>query len=218
MREVYDALAPSTGADSPDAASAGKRALRNAALDLIAAGAPAEGAALASAQFRSANNMTDQIGALAVLSHIPGEARETALDSFFRAHASDALVTRQMVRPAGDDPEEETLPRVRRLMSHHAFSMNNPNRLRSLIGSFANGNPTRFNAPDGSGYDLLVETVLAVDGVNPQVAARLLAAFRSWRSLEPGRRAAAEAALQRVASQPSLSADVRDIVQRSLGR
>jgi aminopeptidase N len=217
LRAVYDALAPS-GAYSPDAASAGRRALRNATLDLIAAGAPADGAALASAQFRSANNMTDQIGALSVLSHIPGEARETALDSFFRAHASDALVIDKWFALQATIPEEETLARVRRLMSHHAFSMNNPNRLRSLVGSFANGNPTRFNAPDGSGYDLLVEIVLGVDGVNPQVAARLLAAFRSWRSLEPGRRAAAEAALQRVAAQSSLSADVRDIVQRSLGR
>jgi aminopeptidase N len=96
--------------------------------------------------------------------------------------------------------------------------MNNPNRLRALIGSFANGNPTRFNAPDGSGYDLLVETVLEMDARNPQVAARLLGAFRSWRSLEPGRRAAAEVALNRVAEKASLSADVRDIVQRSLGK
>jgi aminopeptidase N len=217
LRQVYDALAPA-GAYSPDSTSAGRRALRNAALDLIAAGSPAAGTALASAQFRSANNMTDQIGALAVLSHLPGEARETALDSFFRAHASDALVIDKWFALQATIPEAETLARVRRLMTHHAFSMNNPNRLRSLVGSFANGNPTRFNAPDGSGYDLLVETVLEVDGQNPQVAARLLAAFRSWRSLELGRRAVAEAALQRVAAQSSLSADVRDIVQRSLGR
>ncbi|MDB5642551.1 MAG: pepN [Hyphomicrobiales bacterium] len=216
LRHVYDGLAPS-GAYSPDAASAGRRALRNAALDLIAAGAPAEGAALASAQFRGANNMTDQIGALAVLSHLPGEARETALDSFFRAHAVDALVIDKWFALQAMIPEPETLERVRGLMSHHAFSMNNPNRLRALIGSFANGNPTRFNAPDGSGYDLLVETVLEMDSRNPQVAARLLAAFRSWRSLEPGRRAVAESALQRVSAKASLSPDVRDIVQRSLG-
>jgi aminopeptidase N len=102
-------------------------------------------------------------------------------------------------------------------MNHHAFSLTNPNRLRSLIGAFATGNLTRFNAADGSGYDLLVETVIAVDPKNPQVAARLLAAFRSWRSLESGRKALAEAALQRVAAVQDLSADVRDIAQRSLG-
>jgi aminopeptidase N len=153
-----------------------------------------------------------------VLSQLPGEARETALDSFFRAHAVDALVIDKWFALQAMIPEEETLARIRALMSHHAFSMNNPNRLRALIGSFANGNPTRFNAPDGSGYDLLVETVLEMDARNPQVAARLLGAFRSWRSLEPGRRAAAEAALNRVAEKASLSADVRDIVQRSLGK
>jgi aminopeptidase N len=215
LRSVYDAL-DEARAYSPDAASAGRRALRNASLDLIAAADPAQGGQLATAQFRTSNNMTDQIGALAVLSLIPGEAREQALDSFFRAHADDALVIDKWFALQATIPEAETLARVRRLMGHHAFSMTNPNRLRSLVGSFASGNQTRFNAIDGSGYDLLVETVIAVDPKNPQVAARLLGAFRSWRLLEPARRAMAEAALKRVALQPDLSADVRDIVERSL--
>ena len=213
---VYHALAM-TQAYSPDAASAGRRALRNAALDLLAAGAPQAGAQLASAQFRAANNMTDQIGALNVLALIPGDAREAALDSFFRSHASDPLVIDKWFALQAMIPEEATLARVKRLMNHHAFLLTNPNRLRSLIGAFATGNLTRFNAADGSGYDLLVETVIAVDPKNPQVAARLLAAFRSWRSLESGRKALAEAALQRVAAVQDLSADVRDIAQRSLG-
>ena len=216
LERVYHALAM-TQAYSPDAASAGRRALRNAALDLLAAGAPQAGAQLASAQFRAANNMTDQIGALNVLALIPGDAREAALDSFFRSHASDPLVIDKWFALQAMIPEEATLARVKRLMNHHAFSLTNPNRLRSLIGAFATGNLTRFNAADGSGYDLLVETVIAVDPKNPQVAARLLAAFRSWRSLESGRKALAEAALQRVAAVQDLSADVRDIAQRSLG-
>ena len=216
LERVYHELGH-TQAYSPDAVHAGRRALRNATLDLIAAGAPNKGVQLAAEQFRAANNMTDQIGALNVLSLIPGDAREAALDSFFRAHASDPLVTDKWFAIQAMIPEEATLVRVKRLMNHHAFSLTNPNRLRSLIGAFATGNLTRFNAADGSGYDLLVETVIAVDPKNPQVAARLLAAFRSWRSLEPGRRAFAEAALQRVAAVKDLSADVRDIAQRSLG-
>ena len=215
LRRAYDALVI-RGAYSPDAASAGRRALRNAALDLIAAGDPAIGAELADAQFRAANNMTDQIGALSVLSHIPGDAREAALDAFFRSHASDALVVDKWFALQATIPEAGTLARVRGLMNHHAFSMTNPNRLRSLIGSFASGNQTQFNAADGGGYDLLVETVMAVDPKNPQIAARLLAAFRSWKSLEPKRRALAESALRQVAEQPALSPDVRDIVERSL--
>ena len=216
LHQVWHALA-STHAYSPDAASAGRRALRNAALDLLAAGNPDQGSLLASEQFHSANNMTDRMGALSVLSLIPGEAREAALDSFFRAHAGDPLVIDKWFALQAMIPEEATLGRIKRLMQHHAFSLTNPNRLRSLIGAFATGNLTRFNAADGSGYDLLVETVMAVDPKNPQVAARLLAAFRSWRSLEAGRRAFAEAALKRVAAVDNLSADVRDIAQRSLG-
>jgi aminopeptidase N len=101
-------------------------------------------------------------------------------------------------------------------MSHHAFSMSNPNRLRSLIGTLANANPTQFNAADGRGYALLADVVLEMDSRNAQIAARLLVAFKTWRSLEPGRRAHAEAQLLRIGGQETLSADVRDIVTRSL--
>ncbi len=94
--------------------------------------------------------------------------------------------------------------------------MSNPNRLRALVGTFAVANQTQFNAADGSGYAFLAEIVIALDPKNPQVAARLLGAFRSWRTFEAGRRNQAEAALRRVAAVGSLSSDVRDIVERSL--
>jgi aminopeptidase N len=100
-------------------------------------------------------------------------------------------------------------------MQHPAFLMSNPNRLRSLIGSFAS-NPTQFHALDGSGYAFLASIVTMLDQKNPQVAARLLGAFRSWRTMEARRRAVAEAALQKVAALTTLSPDVRDIVDRSL--
>ncbi len=101
-------------------------------------------------------------------------------------------------------------------MTHHAFSLSNPNRVRALIGGFS-ANATQFNRADGAGYDLLCEIVLTLDPTNPQIAARLLTALRSWRSLEPVRQAKAEAALRRIVGQPDLSTDVRDIVTRSLG-
>ena len=215
LRDAYEELA-SDEAFSPNAASAGRRAMRNAALDLYAVGDSAEGALLAKQQFDSANNMTDRFAALAVISHIPGSDRETALDAFFKAHAQDALVIDKWFALQAMIPESATYDRVLRLMKHPTFSMGNPNRLRSLIGVFATANPTQFNAPDGRGYDLVANVVLEIDPRNPQVAARLLSAFRSWRTLEPGRRAKAQAALQRVANTSGLSADVTDIVQRSL--
>ena len=113
-------------------------------------------------------------------------------------------------------PGRGTLDRVRALTGHPAFSFANPNRVRSLIGNFAAANHTEFNRPDGAGYDFVADAVLDLDKRNPQVAARLLSAFRSWRVLEPGRRAKAEAALRRVAAGPSLSPDVADIVNRCL--
>ena len=88
--------------------------------------------------------------------------------------------------------------------------------MRALIGAFAMSNQKEFNRADGAGYDFLVDTVFALDSKNPQVAARLLSALKSWRVLEPARRALAEASLRRVAAQPSLSRDVNDIVERAL--
>ena len=201
--------------DALDAIGAGRRALRNAVLDLCVAGDPDMGAELAMRQFQSAHNMTDQFGALAILSLVQGDRREKALDTFYRGHASDPLVIDKWFALQAQIPERGVIDRVRELMRHHAFSYTNPNRLRSLIGSFA-GNLTQFHAADGRGYDLLASVVLDLDPKNPQVAARLLVAFRTWRSMEAQRRSHAEAALKRVAATQGLSADVRDIVDRSI--
>ena len=113
-------------------------------------------------------------------------------------------------------PEAGTLDRVRRLTRSHAFNFSTPNRVYALIGGFANANPTGFNAPDGAGYAFVADVVLQLDGSNPQVAARLLSSFRSWRNLEPGRRALARASLEKIAGQDKLSPDVRDLVARAL--
>jgi aminopeptidase N len=100
-------------------------------------------------------------------------------------------------------------------MSHHSFSFSNPNRVRALVGGFA-ANQTQFNRADGAGYAFLAEVVLRLDPTNPQIAARLLSALRSWRSFEPKRQERAEATLRRIAAEPGLSADLSDIVTRSL--
>jgi aminopeptidase N len=113
-------------------------------------------------------------------------------------------------------PAAETLARVRALLDHPAFSIANPNRVRSLVGSFAGGNQTQFNRADGAGYEFLAGFVIDLDRRNPQTAARLLVSFRSWRALEPKRRALAERALRRVAEVADLSTDTRDIVTRTL--
>ena len=214
LAQIYDKLFDA-GPFSPDARSAGRRALRNLSLAMLTAGREPGGVERAQRQFAEANNMTERFAALAALATIPGEAREHALESFWRAHADDALILDKWFALQAQIPEKETLERVRGLMAHHSFSLSNPNRVRALIGGFA-ANQTQFNRADGLGYELLAEVVLKLDPSNPQIAARLLSALRSWRSFEPKRQEKAEATLRRIAAQAGLSADLGDIVTRSL--
>ncbi|TPL49494.1 aminopeptidase N [Mesorhizobium sp. B2-4-6] len=212
---LYESLAEK-GPFSPDAASAGRRALRNILLDYLSL-LPG-GAGLAARHFTAATNMTDRAAALAVLAHRhPGTAEaEEALAAFEARYRSDALVLDKWFQIQAGVPGERTVDKVRELMRHPAFSIANPNRVRSLIGTFSSANQTGFHRPDGEGYRFFAETVLEVEKRNPQVAARLATALRSWRSLEPGRQAKARQALLDMAKAENLSADLRDIVERTL--
>jgi len=202
---------------SPDAVSAGRRALKNVCLDLLAATGEPSAIALAVQQYEAADNMTDRMAALATLSLHDRPERAAAIEDFYRRFETDPLVVDKWFSLQAMIPEPGTLARVRSLTAHAAFSFTNPNRLRALIGAFAQANQSQFNRADGAGFAFVADTVLALDQKNPQVAARLLSAFKSWRALEPGRRARAEAALKRVAARDGLSRDVSDIVTRSLG-
>jgi len=200
----------------PDAVSAGRRALKNICLDLLAAAGEASAIVLARRQYAAADNMTDRMAALSTLSLHDVPERAECLDDFYRRYETDPLVIDKWFSLQAMIPETATLDRVRTLTAHPSFSFANPNRVRSLIGAFAQANPTQFNRPDGAGYRFVADTVLTLDARNPQVAARLLSAFKSWRALEASRQAKAEAELKRVAEVPTLSSDVKDIVQRSL--
>ncbi|MFY9837295.1 MAG: aminopeptidase N [Xanthobacteraceae bacterium] len=200
----------------PDAQNAGRRALKNVCLSLLATTASAEAIARAFAQYRAADNMTDRMAALETLATHDRPERTDALADFYRRYADDPLVIDKWFALQAMIPEPATLDRVRALTKHAAFSAGNPNRIRALIGAFAQGNHTQFNRRDGAGYDFVADFVLKLDPKNPQVAARLMGAFRSWRALEAERRQRAEATLRRVAAAPSLSRDVNDIVARTL--
>ena len=106
---------------------------------------------------------------------------------------------------------------IRELMQHSAFSLKNPNRARSLIFSFCNGNPSNFHASDGSGYGFWAEQVIALDALNPQVAARLARSMDRWRKYAPALRDKMQAALTRVANAPRLSRDLKEVITKSLG-
>jgi aminopeptidase N len=215
--EHYRRLSES-GPYRPDAASAGRRALRNTCLDLLVATRLPEAISIAARQYEAADNMTDRMAALSTLSLCDVPQRTAALEDFYIRYADDPLVIDKWLTLQAIIPERATLDRVKALTEHRAFSFANPNRVRALIHAFALANQKEFNRADGSGYDFIVDTVLTLDPRNPQLAARLVSALRNWRMLEPMRRARAEAALQRVVRARSLSPDVDDIVQRALAQ
>jgi aminopeptidase N len=202
----------------PDAASAGRRMLRNTCLDLLAATRRPETISLAIRQYQAADNMTDRMAALSALSLCDVPERAAALDDFYARYADDPLIVDKWLTLQATIPEPATLDRVKALTSHRAFSFANPNRVRALIHAFALANQKEFNRADGAGYQFIVDTVLALDPKNPQLAARLVSALKNWRMLEPVRRERAEVALRRVATAPSLSPDVDDIVRRALAK
>ncbi|MGB6937391.1 MAG: aminopeptidase N [Xanthobacteraceae bacterium] len=206
----------SSGPYRPDAQSTGRRSLKNICLDLLAMTERDDAIARVFAQYRDADNMTDRMAALDTLSQHDRPERKQAFEDFYKRYADDPLIIDKWLSLQAAIPEAATLDRVKALTVHPAFSVANPNRVRALIGSFAQVNHTQFNRADGKGFDFVADFVLALDPKNPQVAARLMGAFRSWRALEAKRRGRTEATLRRIVATPSLSRDVQDIVARTL--
>ncbi len=211
------------GAYSPDADSMAKRALRNLALGYLADSGDADMQALAEHHYQQSDNMTDRFAALSALVNSFAPGREHALADFYERFENDALVIDKwfslqgMQRgEVGPHAGKRTIDTVRALMEHPAFNLRNPNRARSLIFSFCSGNPAQFHAEDGSGYVFWADQVLALDAINPQVAARLARVMDRWQKYEIPLRDRMRAALERVAASSTLSRDVREIVSKSL--
>ncbi len=193
----------------------GQRSLRNAALSLLAARGKSEDVARALKHFQTAKNLTDEIGGLAVMADVRGPERMAAFDRFYDRWKGDHIVIDHWFAYQAASSLPGTLGTVRKLLTHPLMSLQNPNKVRTLIGAFA-ANPTAFNRKDGSGYAFVAEKCLEIDRFNPQLAARLATAFRSWRTLESGRRKLAEQALKRMAKSKALSRDAYEMVSRML--
>ena len=203
------------GAYRTDALSAGKRALKNCALDYLAELDDASVHDLAQHQFDHANNMTDRIAALNALINTSAPGKHAALASFYQEFDTEPLVIdKWFVLQA--TARSTDVAAVRQLMRHPAFTLTNPNRARSLIFSFCNSNPAQFHAADGSGYAFWAEQVIALNSINPQVAARLARTLDRWRKFAPVQQAHMRAALQQVAAAPALSNDVLEVITKAL--
>ncbi|WP_151636013.1 aminopeptidase N [Noviherbaspirillum aerium] len=203
------------GTYSPDPESAGKRGLKNLALSYVMELDDGDAHALAQSQYDNANNMTDRIAALSALVNSNAPGRQAALASFYEDFKQEALVVDKWFSLQAMARNTDVAA-VRELMNHPAFSLKNPNRARSLIFSFCNGNPAQFHAPDGSGYEFWADQVIALNTLNPQVAARLARSLDRWRKYAPELQDRMRAALQRVAATKSLSKDVHEVITKSL--
>ena len=203
------------GAYSPDAASAGRRALKNVALSYLAELDDEEALALARQQDEDANNMTDRLAALSAILNSAAPGKSEALQRFYTEFEQEALVIDKWftLQATARNADVNT---VRTLTEHPAFTLKNPNRARSLIFSFCNGNPSAFHALDGNGYAFWAEQVIALNGSNPQVAARLARSLDRWRKYTPALQEKMRLALQQVAGTPKLSRDVAEVITKAL--
>ncbi|HJV73096.1 MAG TPA: DUF3458 domain-containing protein, partial [Noviherbaspirillum sp.] len=199
----------------PDPESTGKRGLKNLALSYLLELDDADTHLIAQTQYDNANNMTDRIAALSALVNSSAPGREEALAGFYADFEHEALVIDKWFSLQAMARTTD-VKAVRTLMKHPAFTLKNPNRARSLLFSFCNGNPSQFHAIDGSGYAFWAEQVVALDALNPQVAARLARSLDRWRKYAPALQLKMQAALQQVANAKSLSKDVLEVVTKSL--
>ncbi|HYG26614.1 MAG TPA: aminopeptidase N [Caulobacteraceae bacterium] len=204
------------GEFSADAQSAGRRALRNAALDLLSADRHSENIARAVGHFEAAANMTDAIGGLMALMNLGGEPAEKALADFHARWKDEPLVLDKWFTVQARDPSAGALGRVLALTAHPDFDIKNPNRMRALVQNFASGNPARFHDPSGAGYRFLADQILAVDAFNPSTAARLVEPLGGWRRYREDLGVLMRAELERIVAHAGLSKNVYELASKAL--
>jgi aminopeptidase N len=202
------------GKYQPTPEGTGRRALRYAALGLLAVGDPEVSIALIQKELASAGNMTAEIGALTAMLGIDAPEARLELDRFYARHRNDHLLVDKWFAL---NSYVGSAAKIEKLMGHPDFRLTTPNRVYALIGGFTTVNLSGFHAADGEGYRIVSETILKLDVINPQVAARMATGFRSWRMMNEVRRNAAAKQLKRIADTPNLSRDTFEIVSRTLG-
>ena len=203
-----------------DAAGIGQRALKNTALAWMVRTESADALSVCYAQFEQAANMTDRDAALRLLTNAHTDyaepLREKALTAFYEQWQHEALVVNQWFSIQALSDRPGALNRVKALMTHPAFDIRNPNKVRSVIGAFCQHNALHFHDRSGEGYAFLADQIIVLDGLNPQIAARLLTPLTRWRKYDADRQEKMKAELQRIDQQPDLSPDVFEVVSKSL--
>lgn len=206
----------SDGSYSPDATSAGMRALKNICLAYMGELDDPACTGLISAQYHNANNMTDRMAALSILANKEGASRQDVLDDFYKRYQNDPLVVDKWLSVQAMSSLPDTLDQVKALMDHDAFSMKNPNKVRSLIGVFAHANQLNYHHESGQGYQFHADCILELDKINPQIAARMIAPLGKWRRFDEARQALMKEQLTRISKKEGLSKDTYEMATKSL--
>jgi len=211
---AYQAFAVA-GPYSPDARSAGQRALKNLCLSYLMELPEPPALELCTRQFETADNMTDAMAALTALANTDCAERGSALAKFYSRWSEEPLVVDKWLAVQASSRLPGTLAEVKRLTAHPAFDIKNPNKVYALIRSFG-ANQVRFHAADGEGYAFLAGQIIALDALNPQIAARIARSFDRWRKFDPQRQQHAHTHLERVRAVQGLSKDTLEVVSKAL--
>ncbi|WOX05189.1 aminopeptidase N [Microbulbifer pacificus] len=202
---------------SPTAEDIAERSLKNTCLFYLCAAGSADALALAKGQFERGENMTDTAAALAALVEFGTETQaEGFLQAFYQQWQQDTQVVETWFGLQSGSAKFGTLERVQKLIAHPAFEVKNPNKVRAVIAGFAMRNFTQFHRADGSGYTFLADQVIALDKLNPQIAARLVTPLTRWKKYRAQESAQIHAALQKISVSGELSRDLYEVVSKSL--
>ena len=195
----------------------GKRSLQNLCLDYLLAVESVEARDLATLQFMTADNMTDEIAAFRGIIHASeGEVRDKLLDAFYHKWQKEALVMDLWFATQATSPQADCLAQVKGLEKHPAFELTNPNKVRALVGVFAGQNMHRFHAVDGSGYQYLADKIIELNTINPQIASRMVTPLTRWRRYSDHTQQKMKQALEKIMACEALCADVYEMVSKSL--
>ncbi|MCK5519291.1 MAG: aminopeptidase N C-terminal domain-containing protein, partial [Alphaproteobacteria bacterium] len=215
LKKLYlDNIDSGTYSVSPEAV--GKRHLKNAALRYIQAADEKLSVQLALEQYKTAENMTDKVAALGILTNTKTDERVFVFDDFYNTWKHDPLVLNKWFSLQAVADRSDVLEIVIQLTQHPDFTYQNPNRLRALISSFSFGNQKWFHRVDGAGYKLLTETILRVNKINPSTAARLLSPLQQWNKYDTSRKHLMKSELKRILVEKDISNDIYEIVSKSL--
>ncbi len=199
-----------------DGQAIGRRSLKNVCLEYLAELDTAETHGLCVRQFEAARNMTDQIAALSCIVDSQASEKTACLDAFYRQWQEEDLVIDKWFSLQASCTLPGALDSVRRLLEHPAFDFKTPNRVRSLLGAFSQYNQVNFHQAGGDGYRFLGEHIIALNGINPQIAARLVAPLTQWRRYDEPRQQLMREQLQRIAGTKGISKDVYEVATKSL--